>query len=297
MAKRKKRKSKNFFTIIFLIVAFLIFAYARFFPNEFEKLRSYIENSYLYFDKNLSDFKQNSDNFNIEKLGNFEAESYLPISSKNLQILRNIAYVSAFSNEDAIPHWVVYLVKYPFAFEASKRPSKFSSDPRVIISPEHSDYTNSGFDRGHLAPNYAIARSFGQKAQKETFLMTNIVPQTSKMNSGIWCDIEQYVANKVAKRYGKVLVFAGPVLSENPKKIRGKVAIPVSCYMIIFCQRSYKEFDIAAFVVPQNPTKKSIWDYSVSVDTIEALTGIDFLYQLEDSLENRLESTPRRLPF
>jgi len=38
------------------------------------------------------------------------------------------------------------------------------------------DYTGSGYNRGHCAPNYAIAVCYGAQAQLETFLMSNILP-------------------------------------------------------------------------------------------------------------------------
>ncbi len=55
-------------------------------------------------------------------------------------------------------------------------------DTLTIAKVTHNDYTHSGYDRGHMAPNYAIATRYGQEAQKETFLMSNIVPQLGNLN-------------------------------------------------------------------------------------------------------------------
>lgn len=76
------------------------------------------------------------------------------------KLLKNIGYISCFSEKYGIPIWVAYITKYPFAYDTAKRPSEFITDYRVN-SPEHSDYTRSGYDRGHMAPNYAISRTYG----------------------------------------------------------------------------------------------------------------------------------------
>ena len=43
--------------------------------------------------------------------------------------------------------------------------------------------------------------------------------------------------------------------------------------------------------MPHENSNKPLYDFVVSVDSIETLTGIDFFPQLEDSLENKLESS------
>jgi endonuclease G len=46
-----------------------------------------------------------------------------------------------------------------------------------------------------------------------------------------------------------------------------------------------------AFLMPHENSKKPLYDFVVSVDSIEKLTGIDFFPQLEDALENELEAS------
>lgn len=133
------------------------------------------------------------------------------------KLLKNIGYISCFSEKYGIPIWVAYITKYPFAYDTAKRPSEFITDYRVN-SPEHSDYTRSGYDRGHMAPNYAIGRTYGPEAQRETFYMTNIIPQRPNVNRDQWRDLEQFIANDLAARYGTVLVFTGPLISERYAK-------------------------------------------------------------------------------
>lgn len=229
--------------------------------------------------------------------GELVPSNYCPNVNKKITVLKNIGYISGFSNELRVPLWVGYVATYPFKYNTVERPSTFIQDTRVSGSATHHDYSNSGYDRGHMAPNYVIGRCYGEKAQMETFLMTNIIPQKPKLNRKQWKDLEQYIANILAKKYGKVLVFTGPVF-ENAQidKIKGTIAIPTSCYMIIVVQNAKKEIYAIGFVIPQVPNK-TLWDYCVSIDEIERLTGIDFMPQLPDDVENAIESNRNALPF
>lgn len=104
------------------------------------------------------------------------------IFNRKLTILKNIGYTVSYDEIRENPAWVccrLISITYPVS---PKRPSKFSMDTLTIAKVTHNDYTHSGYDRGHMAPNYAIATRYGQEAQKETFLMSNIVPQLGNLN-------------------------------------------------------------------------------------------------------------------
>ena len=91
--------------------------------------------------------------------------------------------------------WAAYRT-YPVATPAElpPRPSSFKPDPQAKRSPQHKEYTKSGYDRGHMAPNLAIASRFGKAAQLETFLTSNICPQRSGLNRGPWYELEYRIS-------------------------------------------------------------------------------------------------------
>ncbi len=293
MARRKK-KSKSFFK--FYLPLFIIFVGSLFglaqkdYPQYIDALEEKIA-QILYP-------QSSQNNAPILSTGTeLAVNNYTPSCAKNLQVLKNIGYVVGFSNELKVPIWVGYVATYPFKFDTSKRPSSFFQDYRAHGSAEHKDYSNTGFDRGHMAPNYVIGRCYGNDAQMETFYMTNIIPQKPNMNRNQWKDIEQYIANDLSKKHGKVLVFVGPIFEGKISKLKGKVAIPKASYAVILAQNAKREMCAIGFIVPQEPTKKSIWDYCVAIDEIEKLVGIDFLPQLPDNIENKLEANTSITPF
>ena len=98
-----------------------------------------------------------------------------------------------------------------------KRPEGFFTDPRTAARVESADYSESGYDRGHMAPNYAIGTRYGAAAQEETFKMSNVCPQRHRLNAGLWKDLETKIADNYTGRYGQVWVIDGPVFGPEDR--------------------------------------------------------------------------------
>ena len=173
--------------------------------------------------------------------------------------------------------------------KVSQRPSKFKIDIRTESKVSHKDYTRSGYDRGHMAPNYAIASRYGHIAQIETFLMSNICPQTPRLNRRIWKNLEQKVAKEYAQDFEEIWIITGPIFDDNIEKLKSGVEVPDSFYKIIIDEIDGKP-RVLAFIIPQEVKRKdSLRKFLVSIDEIEKLTKLDFLSELEDEIEEGLE--------
>lgn len=208
-------------------------------------------------------------------------------------ILRNQAYMLEYSESLENPLWVTYKVTKA-KYRSGKRPSGFSSDWRSYQQVKHTDYTRSGYDRGHMAPNYVIASRYGRSAQLETFLMTNISPQKPKLNQKSWQRLEEVIANDFSKQNGDFWVTTGPIFNANPKHLKNSnVKIPNAFYKILIKPSTPQTPAKAlAFIFPQNakPTA-SLMTFVTTIDEVERLTGIDFFADLDDDFEERLESS------
>jgi len=208
-------------------------------------------------------------------------------------ILRNQGFMLEYSEELKNPLWVIYKVT-PQQFKSGKRPSGFSQDWRSIASVSHQDYTHSGYDRGHMAPNYVIASRYGRNAQKETFLMTNITPQKPKLNQKSWQRLEEVIANDFSKWHDDFWVATGPIFSKTPKTLKNSdVKVPTAFYKILIKPSTNETPAKAlAFIFPQNAKpKSSLMKFVTTIDEVEKQTGIDFFHQLEDEFETKLESS------
>ena len=208
-------------------------------------------------------------------------ESLYPESPEETIILKNSAYIAAFSERRGGPVWVAYATKYPFEFDNLPRPRKFKIDARLPRSPTNGDYMRSGYDRGHMAPNYAIMRSYGKRAQEETFLLSNVLPQSPILNRGVWKRLEHYIVENLSQVYGRVVVFAGPVYPKSEaQKLGGEkpsreIDIPESTFMVV-AVKTAKTTHVLGFIMPQNPDSPDIWRYARPVREIEQKTGLNF---------------------
>ncbi|ATC64548.1 endonuclease [Nibricoccus aquaticus] len=209
---------------------------------------------------------------------------------KVVRVLANEGYVVGYSEALGNPLWAAYRSFDVKSLDAPKRPENFRVDERTVARVEPGDYSRSGYDRGHLAPNYAIATRYGRVAQEETFLMSNITPQKHALNAGAWRRLEERIATSYAARFGEVWVMAGPVFGAKLERLARKVAVPEAFFMIVV-DESEGRVRAQAFLFPQEAEEgDELGKYLVSIDEIEARTGLDFLSVLPDEAEAALEA-------
>jgi endonuclease G len=128
--------------------------------------------------------------------------------------LVNPGFEVGYDEVEHVPRWAAYKVM-PHKGIHGPRPSGFRSDPRTYSKVRSEVYTHSGYDRGHMAPNYALGVCHGVAAQHASFLMTNVTPQLHGLNAGLWKDIELRIAQRYTARYGEVWVVNGPIFSST----------------------------------------------------------------------------------
>ncbi|HOT29574.1 MAG TPA: DNA/RNA non-specific endonuclease [Candidatus Ozemobacteraceae bacterium] len=215
-----------------------------------------------------------------------------------LTILRNQGYVAGYSDFRQNPLWVGYSLEGSAKGPAGKRPSKFETDPRTQSRVRHEEFTSTGYDRGHLAPNAGIAARLGFEAQKETFLLTNIVPMEPDLNRRVWQKLERLESDVWAPRFGKVWILTGPVFDDDRQLLgeandrdrsRSRVEIPDAFYKIVIDEDG-RDVRVLPFLVPQNVRgTETPRQFLTSIDRIEQLTGLDFLWALNDPHEDAIE--------
>jgi len=204
-------------------------------------------------------------------------------------VLTNAAYLSGYCEARRNPAWVAFSVGSISIGSTAKRPSKFTTDTRTR-SATHDDYTGSGFDRGHMAPNYAIGTRYGHEAQRETFLMSNISPQAPDLNRSWWRVLEEMEANDFAVRLERVWVVTGPIFDAAPKRLRGGVEVPAAFYRIILDEEN-GQLRALAFIAPQTATgQEPLTAFLASVRDVETQTGLDFHPALSKETQDRVET-------
>lgn len=204
-----------------------------------------------------------------------------PIRGNRITLLKNIGYVVAYDELRDNPAWVAYRLNHGERVKGAigSRLKRFRVDGRTKSRVTHDFYTGSGYHRGHLAPNLAIALYYGREAQLETFLMSNIAPQTAELNTGLWRDLEMLLAKELVAKCHELWVITGPVYIEQEEMESG-VDIPAAYFKVIADFTELGDLRLLAFVFPQTGLRGRLEDYLVSVDTVEYFTGLNFFSEL-----------------
>ena len=233
--------------------------------------------------------EEKTENVSIGTKAKTNTNAYFLPTSTTGQVIHHEAYSLSYSEPHEQAEWVAYeLKKSHLATTNFKRPY-FEVDNAVKTgAASWRNYKNSGYDRGHLCP--AGDRNYSKFAHDETFLTSNISPQKHDFNAGIWNTLEQKV-RYWASKYDGVFVVTGGVLKGKLKTIGTEnVAVPNQFYKVLIDVTSGKP-KMIAFLMPHENSNKPLYEFVVSVDEVEKLTGIDFFPELEDTLENKLEAS------
>ena len=214
--------------------------------------------------------------------------SLLPTSTTGA-IVEHVYYTLSYSETHEQAEWVAYpLERSHLQKNDFKRPYFVEDRDVKTKSADWRNYKKSGYDRGHLCP--AGDRGFSYDAFHETFLTSNISPQNHEFNSGVWNYLEQKT-RYWAEKYDGVYVVTGGVLTDELKGIGYEnVSVPDEFYKIVV-DVSEGRYKAIAFIIPNQPTSRSFYEYAVTIDAIEAKTGIDFFPKLSEQIEKKLEST------
>lgn len=219
--------------------------------------------------------------------------------SLSCRLLENSGYDCGFSPRLKVARWSAYRY-YRTGNTISERKDWFRPDtPRLSMdeSPTPADYRGayrsdrSGFDRGHLAPDATI-EAFGRDAMLQTYLLTNVTPQYTRNNQGIWRVLEDSIRVWAGEK-DTVWAVVGPVFyadRDTGRLATGRVFVPHAHFYVVARGR---EPEMLAVVVPNVPEKlpaRRLRDYLVSVDSVEKLTGLDMFPDLSAVEQVRLES-------
>ena len=132
---------------------------------------------------------------------------------------------------------------------------------------ELSDYSRSGYDRGHMSPNADFAT---RSAQAESFSLANMVPQVHANNAGIWAGIEG-ATRQLAINEGEVYVVSGPAFIGSDIQRVGNVLVPTHIWKVLY---SPKQQRAGAYLVTNDETR----EYSaVTVSDLEKMIGVSLL--------------------
>ena len=147
-------------------------------------------------------------------------------------------YALSYNRAKGTPNWVSWELSTDWLGDTD-RSDDFRPDPVLPAEWYHvttADYTNSGFDRGHVCPSADRTRNAADNSS--TFLMTNMIPQAPQLNREPWARFEDYCRELAKKGYRLYIVAGvygvGGEGSNGPlDSIKGKISVPGHNYKVI----------------------------------------------------------------
>ncbi|MFA6832396.1 MAG: DNA/RNA non-specific endonuclease [Bacteroidaceae bacterium] len=201
--------------------------------------------------------------------------------------------------------WVAYVMQndgYPD--NDAGRSNAWGFDPAIPTADQpnltrsYSAVDGVNYDRGHqLASN---SRQVSRAQNRQTFYYTNMTPQRSTLNQGQWGALEQKEQDwDNIPSTDTLFVVSGPIFGDNPETTMdtsgNACALPSGYYKVIVK---------AHFTTPGNCSRVQgvgfyfpttgwhSWTAStVSIDEIEAKTGLDFFVNLPLQYTTEAEKT------
>ena len=204
-------------------------------------------------------------------------------------------YDVSFNDDARIPNYVSYrLSPSDITTEGiSRNDAEFLPDPDIPACPETQEYTRSHYpeglrlDRGHMMPA-ADCKTSGTR-MSESFYLSNVCPQDHTLNEEDWCNLEKQV-RFWCKHYYKtdLWIVCGPILGKT--ETTTGINIPSQFWKVICRYDSrYGHWKAIGFIFNNDSSDQPYAQRAVSVDEIEALTGMDFFSEVEDNEEEFME--------
>jgi len=148
-------------------------------------------------------------------------------------VIRKGSYTSYFSTKLHEPLYVVYTL-YKGGGDCSRTGDVFKTDG-LVGSATADDYAHNGYDEGHEANAEDFA--YDCRLQELTFRFYNCVPQTPRLNRGVWKVMETAVRKE--SQSDSLLVICGNLY--GTKTIGpNKIAVPDYCYKIVYSKSTHK---------------------------------------------------------
>lgn len=139
------------------------------------------------------------------------------------------------------------------------------------------DYTQTGYDRGHLSPNGDMPDS---ESQFDSFSLANIAPQNPTNNQRTWVKLETKT-RAMAQKYGQAYVVTGVAfIGENVKKLKDNVIVPTHFFKAIYLPKTQQA---VAFISPNDDSQKI---EQISLNELQNRTGVIAFPTLNSTIKN-----------
>ncbi|WP_019949044.1 DNA/RNA non-specific endonuclease [Hymenobacter aerophilus] len=233
------------------------------------------------------------------------------VSQPTNYLLSKPQYALSYHRDRGIPTWVSWHLDASWRGSAPRQ-DDFRADntlPAGWYQVQSSSYTGSGFDRGHQCPSADRTNTVADNSA--TFLMSNMIPQAPRNNQQTWANLENYTRTFLSTG-NEVYIICGAYgkggTGSNGFQTtldQGRVTVPARLWKVVVvlptgdndATRLTTSTRVIAIDTPNDNTINTDWSqYRVSVDAIEAATGLDLLSAVPVAVQQVLEASVDKGP-
>ena len=218
-----------------------------------------------------------------------------------------VNFMLEYSPEHYMPRWVAFRFDSRNRATVANRKSysikpQFPADPDLGSYGLKSDAAFNGFQHGHLCASND--RRYSREANDQTFYMSNVMPQSGDFNKIQWVYFESFVQTLGrSETFADTLyVVKGGTLDNIRQNITvdGHVVPVPKYYWMALLRVKGSNYAAIAFWVEHRDNYPEltateihpmIREYSVTIDQLETLTGINFFPNLPDDIERTVEAS------
>jgi len=220
------------------------------------------------------------------------------VANENNYLMIKPQYSLSYNRSTATPNWVAWRLDANW-LGGAQRQDNYRPDPDLPAGwyrVTDTDYSGSGYTRGHMCPSGDRTRSVADNSA--TFLMTNFVPQIAENNSGAWEDFETY-CRTLAQQGNEIYIISGG--QGNLGTIaNGRIVVPRYTWKVVLIlpngsndlSRINKQTRTIGIIMPNflPLSTSATWrQFRTSVDAVEAFTGYNFFTNVPKNTQEIIE--------
>jgi len=215
--------------------------------------------------------------------------------SPNEILLVQRDYVNSYNTDLRVPIWSAERLDAKRLGKVKDRINCFRADPRLTTAQAStpSDYDEPIYDQGHLSPD--ADQDSSKRAAVNTYIMSNMAPETCQFNRGIW-QILEGITRGWSRSKKTLYVMIGSVFDRDgdgardpdeaaPRMVsrngQQRVAIPSAFYRISALKRADGSLEVLSILLPHDTANPDgdealsyLRDHITTIAKIEALTGL-----------------------
>lgn len=227
----------------------------------------------------------------------------------NNYLMEKPEFALSYDRDLGRPNWVSWHLSDEWTGTLT-RVDTFRADPAVPADwyrVQSFDFSNSGFDRGHMVPNADRDKETSIPINQATFLMSNMIAQAPDNNQGPWAALENDLRALLGATDEAYVIAGGVGIGGTGSN--GGVTTTVADGHVTVSEKTWKvvlvipkgDNDLArvtcsartiAVIMPNiQGIRTDPWEtYLTTVDAVESLTGYDLFSNLPEPIQRCVEA-------